>query len=115
MNCSGAPIIILDTDDVVLAEITAGLNLDQFQQNLAGIFQPVDRADRDIDRLVLVHGLDEFIDRSRLIGASADEELRLCRQSAGTASWRRRGHQTRWGNQRSPRQPSLRRRGRLVG
>ena len=63
MNCSGAPIIILDTDDVILAEITAGLNLDQFQQNLAGIFQPVDRADRDIDRFVLVHGLDEFIDR----------------------------------------------------
>jgi hypothetical protein len=63
MNCSGAPIIILDTDDVVLAKIAAGLHLDQFQQNLAGIFQPVDRADRNIDRLVLVHGLDELIDR----------------------------------------------------
>ena len=54
MNCSGAPIVILDTDDIVLAEIAAGLDLDQLQQNLAGILQPVDGADRDIDRFVLV-------------------------------------------------------------
>ena len=63
MICSGAPVIILDADDVVLAEITAGLHLDQFQQILTGTFQPVDRADQDIDRLILVHGLDKFIDR----------------------------------------------------
>jgi hypothetical protein len=59
---SRTPVIILNADDVVLAEITAGLNLDQFQQNLAGVFQPVDGADRDIDRLVLVHDLDQFVD-----------------------------------------------------
>jgi hypothetical protein len=29
-------VIILDADDVVLAEIAAGLHLDQFQRNLAG-------------------------------------------------------------------------------
>ena len=31
------PIVILDADDVVLAEIAAGLNLDQLEQDLAGI------------------------------------------------------------------------------
>ena len=56
-------VVILDADDVVLAKITPGLNLDQFQQNLARIFQPVDGADRDIDRFVLVHDLDCFVDR----------------------------------------------------
>jgi len=85
MNCSGAPIIILDAHDVVLAEITAGLNLDQFQQNLAGIFQPVDRADRDMDRFVLVHGLDEFIDRYARRAAHDDPVLgtvmMLCSES----------------------------------
>jgi hypothetical protein len=56
---SGALVVILDADDIVLAEIAAGLNLDQFQQYLARIFQPVDGADRDIDRFVLVHGLSQ--------------------------------------------------------
>jgi hypothetical protein len=42
---------------IVLAEIAPGLDLDQLQQNLAGIFQPMDGADRDIDRFVLVHDL----------------------------------------------------------
>ena len=32
---AGAPIIVLDADDVVLAEIAAGLHLDQFEQDLA--------------------------------------------------------------------------------
>jgi hypothetical protein len=50
-------IIVLDADDVVLAEIAAGLDLDQLQYDLAGIFQPVDGADRDVDRFVLVHDL----------------------------------------------------------
>jgi organic radical activating enzyme len=54
---SRSPIIVLDPDNIVLAEIAAGLHLDQLQQNLAGIFQPVHGADRDIDLLVLAHGL----------------------------------------------------------
>ena len=53
-------IILLDADDIVLAEIAAGLGLDQFQRDLAWIFQPVDGADRDIDRFVLTHDVDEF-------------------------------------------------------
>src|SRR5258708_35749166 len=57
-----ALIVIFDPDDIVLAQITSGLNLDQFQRNLAGIFHPMGRSDWDIDRFVLVHDLDEFID-----------------------------------------------------
>ena len=34
-------IIVLDPHDVVLAEIAAGLHLDQFQIDLAGIFEPM--------------------------------------------------------------------------
>src|SRR5204863_519581 len=59
---SGALIIVLDANDVVLAEIAAGLDFDQLQRNLAWIFHPMGRADRNIDRFVLMHGLDEFVD-----------------------------------------------------
>src|SRR5258707_12011584 len=41
-------VIILDADDVVLAKVAAGLDLDQFELDLAGVFQPVHRADRDV-------------------------------------------------------------------
>lgn len=41
MLTSSALAIIQQTNDVVLAEIAAGLNLDQFQQDLAGVFQPM--------------------------------------------------------------------------
>src|SRR5713226_1716155 len=50
-------IVILDPDDVVLAEIAAGLDLDQLQIDLAGIFEAVRRSDRDEDRFVLVDDL----------------------------------------------------------
>src|ERR1700730_11290883 len=56
-----APVIVLDADDVVLAEIAAGLDLDQLQLNLAGVFQSMGGADRDVDRFVLVNDLDQFI------------------------------------------------------
>src|SRR5689334_22797964 len=59
---SRALIIVLDTDDIVLAEIAPGLHLDQFEHDLAGIFKPMGGADRDIDRFILVHVLDQLID-----------------------------------------------------
>ena len=43
---SHAVVDVLDADDVVLAEIGAGLHLDQLQIDLAGIGEPVDDADR---------------------------------------------------------------------
>src|SRR4051812_37806064 len=50
-----APVAVVETDNVVFAQIGARLNLDQVERYLAGIFQPVDRAQRQIDRLILVH------------------------------------------------------------
>src|SRR5947209_412173 len=50
-------VVILDPDDVVLAEIAAGLDLDQLQVDLAGILQAMRRSDRDEDRFVLVNDL----------------------------------------------------------
>src|SRR5271165_536013 len=52
---SAAAVGILEPDDVVLAEIAAGLHLDQRQRDAAGIFQPVDAAERQIDALVLLN------------------------------------------------------------
>ena len=37
----GAPIVILDADDIVLAEIAAGLHFDQLEQDLARVFEAV--------------------------------------------------------------------------
>jgi len=54
-------IVILDADDVVLAEIAAGLTSISSSWILPGFSKPVHRADRDIDRFVFVHGLDQFM------------------------------------------------------
>src|SRR6202007_2523580 len=70
-----ATVVVLDADDVVLAEIAAGLHLDQLQHDLAGIVQPVHRAHRDINRLVLVHGLDVVIDGDARRAAHHDPVL----------------------------------------
>src|SRR5580692_7225452 len=48
---------ILEADDVVLAEVAAGLHLDEFERDLARIGEPVNGADRDIGGLVLVQDL----------------------------------------------------------
>jgi hypothetical protein len=69
------PVIVLDADDVILAEIAAGLHLDQLQQDLSGVLEPVHRAHRDIDRLVLVHGLDVVIDGDSRRAAHHDPVL----------------------------------------
>ena len=60
---TSAPLVnIVETHDVVFAEIAAGLDLNQLQLDLAGILQPVDSANRDIDRFVLMHDFDQFVD-----------------------------------------------------
>ena len=61
LDASRAPVVILDPDNIILAEIASGLDLDQFQQDFAGIFQPVDGADRDVDRFVFVDDLDQSL------------------------------------------------------
>jgi hypothetical protein len=54
---SAAGVDVLVADDVVLAEIAAGLHLDQHHRQFAGVLHPVHGAQRDVDRLVLGHQL----------------------------------------------------------
>src|SRR5262249_37616576 len=54
---------ILEPDDVVLAEITSGLDLDEFKRDLAWVGEAVNRADRDIGRLILVNDFLDLADR----------------------------------------------------
>src|SRR5947209_4614948 len=50
------PVIgILEPDDIVLAEIGAGLHFDQLEIDLARIGHAMDATDRQVDRLVLMH------------------------------------------------------------
>src|SRR5580704_16138786 len=65
---------VVDSDDVILAEIASGLNLDQLQVDLAWIGEPVRRANRQVDRFVLV---DErhFVIKRDLGGAAHDHPV----------------------------------------
>src|SRR5580658_8358376 len=56
-------VIVLDANDIVLAEITAGLNLDKFEIDLAGVGEAMGRADRQIDRFVLMDVFNPAIKR----------------------------------------------------
>ena len=47
-------IIVLDSLDIVLAEVAAGLHFDEFEIDLAGIFQAVPGAARHVDRFIFV-------------------------------------------------------------
>lgn len=50
-----AAVHVLNPDYVVLARVGADLHLDQLQRDLARVHQTVHAADRQVDRLVLVH------------------------------------------------------------
>src|SRR5277367_3423903 len=66
---------VLDADDVVLAEVRAGLDLDQLQVDLARIGEPVDHPDRQEDRLVLVDDL--LLLAARHLGGASDDDPML--------------------------------------
>jgi hypothetical protein len=51
-------IVVLDAHDVVLAEIAAGLHLDQLQVDLARIFQPVPGTARNVRLSCWTQGAD---------------------------------------------------------
>src|SRR6202034_2925004 len=65
---------VVDSDDVILAAIAYGLNLDQLRVDLAWIGEPVRRANRQVDRFVLV---DErhFVIKRDLGGAAHDHPV----------------------------------------
>ena len=47
-----APVDVVEAHDVVLAQIAADLYLDQFKPNLAGVGEPMDAPDRDVNGFV---------------------------------------------------------------
>src|SRR3984957_8270954 len=65
---------VVNSDDVVLAEIAACLNLNQLDVDLAWIGEPVRRANRQVDRLVLVNERHFFVERD-LGGAAHDHPV----------------------------------------
>ena len=46
------PVRIFKAHDIILAEVSAGLYLNDFQRHFAGILQPMARAQRYVGRLV---------------------------------------------------------------
>ena len=63
---------VLDTHDIVFAEIGAGLNLDQLEVDLAGIGEAMNDANRQKDQLVLVH--DGLFLAARDLGGAVDHD-----------------------------------------
>src|SRR5947208_1922492 len=63
-----AAVDVVESDDVVVAGSAADLHLDQLERNFAGIGEPMNAADRDIDRLVFVH--DAHVAAERDLGRS---------------------------------------------
>ena len=63
---------VLEADDVVLAEIGARLHLDEVERDLAGIFEAVARAERNVGRLVLVQ--DQLLIALGHLGGAGDDD-----------------------------------------
>src|SRR5262249_33183375 len=60
---SGPPVDVVEPHDVVFAEVATGLHLDQLERDPARFGEAMHRADRDVDRLVLVHHAHLVADR----------------------------------------------------
>src|SRR3954452_17234602 len=60
---SSAPIRILQTDNIVLLEVRAALNLDQFKRELTGIVKSMSCARRNESRLILLQEEDFLTER----------------------------------------------------
>src|SRR5215472_11899590 len=71
---SGPPVMVLEADDVVLAEIGTRLHFDHMQRDFAGVFQPVRGTERDIGRLVFGED-DLFLAAADLGGALHDHPV----------------------------------------
>src|SRR5215831_5093010 len=70
-----ASVDVVEAHDVVLAEIATDLHLDQFERDLAGIGEPMNAADRDIDGFVFVHAAHVIAERD--LGRSLDHDPML--------------------------------------
>src|SRR5262249_25550819 len=63
LKTSSGLVDVLETLDVVLTEIASGLNLDQFERDFPFIRQPMNAADRDVDRFIFMYRTDALADR----------------------------------------------------
>src|SRR5262249_61699274 len=70
-----ASVDVVEARHVVLAEIAAYLPFDQFERDLAGIGEPMNVADRDIDGFVFVHAAHVIAERD--LGRSLDHDPML--------------------------------------
>ena len=64
-------VIVFNAHDIIFAEIAAGLDLNQLQIDLAGIFKAMPFPNRDIDRLVFVQ--DSYVLADRYSGRPAHD------------------------------------------
>src|SRR6218665_4006929 len=69
---SAAAELVDEANNVVFAEIGAGLHLDHLEADLAGVGETMDRALRYVDRLVLVQNGHLVVDRD--LGRSLDAD-----------------------------------------
>src|SRR5258706_1447493 len=69
-----AVIHIVDAHDVVLAEIAVGLHLDDLERHLPGVFEPMENADADVERLVLAQ-VHDFLSARDLVRVACNEPI----------------------------------------
>jgi hypothetical protein len=50
-----APVIIIQADNVILAEVVTELDLNEYERNIASVLDPMGRAERDIDGISSPH------------------------------------------------------------
>src|SRR3954468_15357019 len=75
MSSLPAPVDVVEAHDVVLAQIAADLYLDQFKPDLAGVGEPMDAPDRDVDGFVFVHAA--LVSAERHFGRPLDHDPML--------------------------------------
>src|SRR3569833_4763045 len=72
---SVAGVNVLNADDVVLAEVSAGLHLDEVERNFPRFFQPVHAAERNEDRFVFSQ--QDFLIVARYDGRAVNDDPML--------------------------------------
>lgn len=71
-----AAVGIFQSDDIILTEIAADWYLDRHHRKLAGVLHSVHRAKRNLDRFILGHEFDLFIDFHGCIALHNDRVFR---------------------------------------
>src|SRR5437763_932094 len=72
---SRSSVLVIEADDIVLAEVGSALDLDELERHLAGIGQAVARSGGDIGRLVFLE--QRYLLADRDLGGAADDRPML--------------------------------------